>query len=447
MGKCPYHAFTSLFRRNANAISTLSPQPDAHSGNVYAPASIESLEDEFMVQLDMIGLTVEDLNMLKKYQPIVVEFSDSIVESFYMKVLHVPGLQAIIMKNSSIERLRLTLRDHLIEMFDGRIDNDFVQKRLKIASVHQRIGLEPKWYMGAFQNLQNTMLGIIHNYLHDQAEGLALSKAITKLLNFEQQLVLEAYEKMNVEHQENQYELIKRQLKEKIISVSQRLALLTEQTNTSTQELIGSSNQVAASFMSSSEKTKESRSLALKGSENMAKLEQSMDAIHGSSMQMEGAVVQLRDSSLQIKQIVTIVEEISSQIKLLSLNASIEAARAGEYGAGFSVVAQEVKKLSEETRAAVSRISELIKKSNAYTAEVVHSIDAVQTHVQAGQQESVRMNEMFALILRSLESGLDELDLVEIEIQGLVSGIGEVGAATDEVASSAEELNHTANNY
>ncbi|MCQ6563213.1 globin-coupled sensor protein [Paenibacillus mendelii] len=400
-----------------------------------------------MVQLDMIGLTVEDLSMLKKYQPIVVEYIDDIVESFYKKVLHVPGLQTIIMKNSSVEKLRLTLRGHLIEMFDGRIDSEFVQKRLKIASVHQRVGLEPKWYMGAFQNLQNTLLGIIHNYLKDNTEGLALSKAITKLLNFEQQLVLEAYEKMNVEHQEQQYEIIKQELKEKIISVSQKLASLTEQTNISTQELIGSSNQVAASFMSSSEKTKESRTLAIKGTENIAKLEQSMASIHGSSLHMEEAVRHLRDSSLQIKQIVTIVEEISSQIKLLSLNASIEAARAGEYGAGFSVVAQEVKKLSEETRIAVSRISELIKKSNTYTAEVVSSIETVQVHVQAGQRESTHTNEMFTLILRSLQSGLSELDLVEIEIQGLVRGIGEVGTATVEVASSAEELNHTAHNY
>lgn len=72
----------------------------------------------------------------------------------------------------------------------------------------------------------------------------------------------------------------------------------------------------------------------------------------------------LNEQAKQIKSSLKDIESISTQVKLLSLNASVEAARAGQYGKGFAVVAQEVSKLSESTRAVVTHIENTVTEMN-----------------------------------------------------------------------------------
>ncbi|WP_456288530.1 methyl-accepting chemotaxis protein [Paenibacillus sp. AK002] len=95
------------------------------------------------------------------------------------------------------------------------------------------------------------------------------------------------------------------------------------------------------------------------------------------------------------------VQEIASQIKLLSLNATIEAARAGEHGKGFAVIAQEVSRLSEDTRTTVNRIAGIVSKSRANTTEVVESINQVQQLTKQGKRQSEESSKLFSSILMS----------------------------------------------
>ncbi|WP_280523679.1 putative bifunctional diguanylate cyclase/phosphodiesterase [Paenibacillus dendritiformis] len=162
------------------------------------------INEKITAQMSMIELSEKDLEIVRSIRPLVLEHIDEIVDSFYDSVLRVDILKKLILEHSQIEKLRKTLKKHLIEMFSGRIDPEFIEKRMRIAIVHERIGLKTRWYMGAFQNLQNAFIHMLNLHMPDKERMLTVCLSITKLLNLEQQLVLEAYEKRSNEKIQHQ---------------------------------------------------------------------------------------------------------------------------------------------------------------------------------------------------------------------------------------------------
>ena len=120
-------------------------------------------------QIKMIALTLDDLKMINILQPYVMENINEIVEQFYKNLTNEPSLLKIINNNSTIDRLKQTLTQHISEMFDGIIDQSYIQKRIQIAHVHVKIGLQTKWYMCAFQDLLLSLSTIIEkNIVHKE---------------------------------------------------------------------------------------------------------------------------------------------------------------------------------------------------------------------------------------------------------------------------------------
>jgi len=408
---------------------------------------ILGVERQLAEQLSMIGFTEEDRRVLEIVKPIMIGHIDAIVEAFYSSITQVPALQKIIADNSTIDRLRTTLKQHLLEMFDGRIDDEYVRKRLRIAEVHQRIGLEPKWYIASFQNLQGAVLDLLHRVLPDRTQALICCKAVTKLLNFEQQLVIEAYDRKNIEERERVHLQVRQEVKRRIGLVSEELAALAEQTNASTEQLAASSGHVNELFQRGADMSHRTRTLAAEGAMQVNEMDRRMEKIRDRSSAMEGSLSSLAESSGQILSIVRIVQDIAGKTKILSLNASIEAARAGQAGADFAVVAREVKKLSEDTAAAVKQIDTLIRLTHTHIDEVVGSNEEVRKFVELGQRQSERVLFTFDHILEALQSSIAEISKVETELDSLLRAIGEIGSATARVAVSADNLNTTAQNF
>ena len=166
---------------------------------------------EIQLQIQMIQLRDEDLRLISQMQPIVASHIERITDSFYESILRVDTLRQLILENSDVDYLRRTLSNHLIEMFTGRIDQAFIEKRFRIAMVHQKIGLPPKWYMVSFQNLQNSLLSLVHEMGDLLPEREQIRQSITKLLSLEQQLVLEAYEEKNRQEEQKAKAIIEYQ--------------------------------------------------------------------------------------------------------------------------------------------------------------------------------------------------------------------------------------------
>lgn len=131
----------------------------------------------------------------------------------------------------------------------------------------------------------------------------------------------------------------------------------------------------------------------------------------------------VNDLSLKVGGIVNMINALAEQTNLLALNAAIEAARAGEHGKGFSVVAEEVRELSEETNAKSKEITDLVSEMINQTENAVKAMDRANAEVEKGVLVVDDTDKAFIKIIESIET--------------IVKHVGEIlDITSDEVASS-----------
>ncbi len=162
----------------------------------------------------------------------------------------------------------------------------------------------------------------------------------------------------------------------------------------------------------------------------------------------------LKNNADAITQIVLIVASIAKQINLLALNASIEAARAGEAGKGFTVVAEEVRKLSEETNKAVKQINESLMGFVSSIGIVVEGIDTQytvleneNTKLSDAVTKSNQMNQRLKVVSQLLIKNSTELKSEADNITDLFDGIQNLAAIAEENSASTQEANSNVTVY
>lgn len=163
---------------------------------------------------------------------------------------------------------------------------------------------------------------------------------------------------------------------------------------------------------------------------------------------------ELKNNADDITQIVLIVAAIAKQINLLALNASIEAARAGEAGKGFTVVAEEVRKLSEETNQAVKQINESLMSFASSIGVVVEGIDTQysvleneNTKLTDAVMKSSQMNQNLKVVSEFLIKNSSELKSEADNITVLFDGIQNLAAIAEENSASTQEANSNVTVY
>lgn len=185
------------------------------------------------------------------------------------------------------------------------------------------------------------------------------------------------------------------------------------------------------------------------GKKNIGNLSTSQDSLRDVIQNITDQIFVLLDKTKMINEITEVLYGIAKQTNLLSLNASIEAARAGDAGLGFAVVAQEVRKLSEESRQASENISQSIHAINSELSNLSdlitsssdtfdfqkHTVDEVVTSFEQ-INESV---EGFVISQKDFNADFHEIsddkDLLIDSINSIATVIDESSATTDDVAT------------
>ncbi len=167
------------------------------------------------------------------------------------------------------------------------------------------------------------------------------------------------------------------------------------------------------------------------------------DSIFEGIASVEGSANRISDAS-------ELISSIAGQTNLLSLNASIEAARAGDAGRGFSVVAEEIRKLSDESEQNVSTINSLLDELQANTRSAIDKSEMVKGFVEAQNESVAKTRESFQGIVAAIDDvnrAVSLLSEVNSRLSQGFEGIGNLvsnlSAASEENAATAEELSAT----
>ena len=165
------------------------------------------------------------------------------------------------------------------------------------------------------------------------------------------------------------------------------------------------------------------------------------------------AVTQLMDNSVALQSIVSLIQNIASQIELLSLNALIESTRAGEAGKGFVVVANEIKKLSIQANNALFDINnkvESIGKSSSNMAEISRFIN--KSILQVGEYSNTiggfleRQNSYTQDISQNISVGSNKIDQVLLKIGNLEESFTQTKESAHSLSGSIQNLSFSSDN-
>lgn len=229
-----------------------------------------------------------------------------------------------------------------------------------------------------------------------------------------------------------------------------------EETSASLEEIASMTKRNAESSMNGMTLGRAARAAATVGRERLGEMNRTLTGITKAVAEMQTAVREMQSSSAEVAKIIKTIDEIAFQTNLLALNAAVEAARAGEAGAGFAVVAGEVRSLAQRSAQAAQDTAEKIqgamKRSETggvASNKVVASLEEMATSAQAIEQ-------VFSGIVGQINSLDEVISQIALASKEQSHGVAEVNAAVaqmdkvtqanaanaEENAGVAEELNH-----
>jgi methyl-accepting chemotaxis protein len=214
---------------------------------------------------------------------------------------------------------------------------------------------------------------------------------------------------------------------------SQSLAEGASQQAAALEESSASMEQLAAMTHQNADNSRQADAMVLESDKIMAQANQTMQ-------RLLGAMAKISSNSGETAKIIKTIDEIAFQTNLLALNAAVEAARAGEAGAGFAVVAEEVRNLALRAAEASKNTGDLIAKNITETKEGSQLVEETERQFKVMAESTHKISGLISEIANASQeqsSGIDQMNQATLEMDKVTQ---QVAASAEETAATSEEL-------
>ena len=219
-------------------------------------------------------------------------------------------------------------------------------------------------------------------------------------------------------------------------AVNQQLASSNEvvatagQISNTSQELANTMNEVTAMLQRTAE-------FANQGRDGLTRMEGAIQQMVDATNSIAGRLTAIDAKAQSINTVVSTIRKVATQTQLLSFNAAIEAEKAGEFGRGFSVVAAEIRKLSDQTGVATLEIGNTIKEMTSAVSAGVANMDQFKQQVQQTVDEVKSVSSLLAQIIERVQS-------LAPQFQAVTHGMQSQSIAAEQIRDAMVELRDAA---